>query len=179
MVWPALRFQVGEARLTVVVDRVDVVPFEPVAPSTARLGALDPLERRRCAELERSPQLGGDVAAEVGDRVDLDPVVQHGLQERVGREVAGHLDRDRSAADERARLAVVGMPSPKRLQIDDDHEVGPRRVTLALTRHHVSKRVGGVRLALLERAAGLSCSAPRAVGLGVQPVHERDADLRR
>ncbi len=70
------------------------------------------------------------------------------------------VDRDRPAAEDRARFAVVGVAAPEGVQVDDHDEIGPGRVPLALAGDHAGQGVGGVGVAPLERPPG--GSAPGA-----------------
>ncbi len=72
-----------------------MIPLEVIPP--AAIGARHALEPRRPAQFERGSQRGGPVPAEVGDRVNVDTVVEHGLQKRV-------------AASSRASETGIGPP---------------------------------------------------------------------
>lgn len=79
----AQRSFVVEGGLAAVGDRVDVIVLKMAAPVAFRRGAAVAVELRRRAELEGGTEDGRNVAAEVGDRIDLHSVVKHRLEERI------------------------------------------------------------------------------------------------
>ncbi len=106
------------------------------------------------------------------------PVVDHRLHEGVRRDVADHRDRQRPTSDHMAHLAGVGVPTPPGPQVHDEDDVGAVRPPAARPLEHPHQCVGCV---CVTRLGGASTSrlATDAVGLRVEPVHEREPDLRR
>ena len=86
-----------------------MVPLEVILP--AAIGARHALEPRRPAQFERGSQRGGPVPAEVRDRVNVDTVVEHGLQERVAGQFPRQRNGNRSATDE-CDIARPARPDP-------------------------------------------------------------------
>ena len=172
---PAPGHQVVERGDPAVGHRVQVVPLQAVAASTALVHAACALEVRRCSQLQRRAQLGGDVAPEMRHGVDAAPVVQNCLQERIPAHVPGHCHRYRSPTDDGAYLTGLrGAPPPGR-HVAHDHEFGPRGLRRAPAVHQRHEGVGGrgrPYLALLDGRR-----PAEAVALGVEPVDECDADL--
>src|SRR6202011_2444815 len=104
---PAAGREVGVGGGAAVGEGVDVVPLDAVAASAVDAGGA--FEQRWWAEAEGGAQLGGEVAAQVGDGVDADPVVEDRFDERHGGQVPGRLHGDGSPADDVADLAVFGV----------------------------------------------------------------------
>lgn len=104
-----------------VCDGVDVVALQSVGATTVHAGA--PGEVGGGSEVERRLQLRLQMAPEMGDRVDIDPVVQRGLDEGIVSEVLRHGDGDRAGAQCTADLSHVRVTAPVRKEIADDDEV--------------------------------------------------------
>jgi len=126
--------------------------------------------------------LGGDVPAEVLDRVDAHTVVDHRLEERVLRHLACDPHRDRSTADDVALLAVVGVAPPERVEIAHDHDVDVTPLRLRRRRtplDHLGERIRRVCIEPFGRTAALLRGAPQPLRVTLEPVRERHPDVGR
>ena len=101
--------------------RIDVVELQ-VVPAVATVAcAREALELR--PELQRRAQRRRNVTTEVAHRVNVDAVVQHGLQERVLGDHTGHRHGNRARTDDVARLARMCVPASVGTEVSDDHEI--------------------------------------------------------
>ena len=115
---------------------------------------------------------------QVRDVLDLHPVVGHNLPERVLRDLASHGHGDRSAADDVAHLTLVRVTAAVGALVTHGYEVSAC-AALALSFDLPRERVRRVRGSVFGLATATFRGTPHPVGLRVEPVHERDPDLRR
>ena len=112
-------------------------------------------------------------------RVDLRAAHDHRIHERVlGDRLAHHAHRHRPTTDHVAQLIVLGVTAPVGVQRTHEHHISPVHLPRPASGHHAQERVCGVRLAGFGRA--VSARGPtEPIRLGIEPVHERQSDLRR
>ena len=176
---PHRNLKVLVARHPTVGDGIVVIELEPVAPVATVLDTNGAVERRWRSEFERGAQLRRHPPPEVLDRRDGHAVGDDGLDERiVDDRVAHHAHRHRPGTDHVTELATLGLAAPVRVERADEHDIGPGARALPVARRHRHERIGGVCLARFG-AALTSRHTSDPVGLGVETVHERDADLGR
>lgn len=123
------------------------------------------------AEVEGGAQLDGLVAAQAFDGVDVDSVVEHGVNEGVSGQFFGQVHGQGSAVDEVAGLARVGVAAAPGEEVAHDHQLGPIRWLGGVGAAGESGHgVGGVRLppldagGLVTRAGGGAGGAPGPPG---------------
>ena len=126
------------------------------------IGAFCASGPRGRSEVQGGAQLGRQIAAEVLDCVHSDPIVKHGLHERVLCQTAGNLHGDRPSVDDMAYFAWVGMAPSPGIDVAHDYQVGLVVARGASTRGDRDQGVGCVGLERFASvlAAGAQLPAP-------------------
>ncbi len=154
-----------------------MVELDALAPAAAAC-ALDALEQRRRSQVQGRLQLGGLLATEVLDLLDIHAVVQKAFEERVLRVLARDAHRDRSDAEQVAELVALGVTPSQGIEVHDHDDFGPGGGAGPEVVHHAGEGFGRVHVHGLAPARPLGL-AQDALGLGVHPREELGYDLGR